>query len=304
MAIVIILIFTQAILSAYLLIMKKEIRSIKRQLQEHLAGKEKPVDVTLINKDIVNLASEINDLIAYQKNKSIEILKQEQQLKEAISNISHDLRTPLTSIIGYLQLLNKTDLLPEQKEYVETILSRSEDLRRLISDFYEISVWEAKETIPNLKRINLDKILVDIILAYAEQFEKKGIVPQFKPLEEPTFVIADEVMLKRVIDNLVLNAITYGKNIFQVTIKKSKDVCIIFENKVSSGYTIDVTRLFDKFYTDDLSRNSSGTGLGLYIVKLLMEKMNGTANATLKDNVLRIVLFVEVTGKRSNEKRM
>ena len=111
-------------------------------------------------------------------------------------------------------------------------------------------------------------------------------------------------MLKRVIDNLVLNAITYGKNIFQVTIKKSKDVCIIFENKVSSGYTIDVTRLFDKFYTDDLSRNSSGTGLGLYIVKLLMEKMNGTANATLKDNVLRIVLFVEVTGKRSNEKRM
>lgn len=292
MAIIIMLSFIIIVLLAYLLILKKEICSIRRQLQGHLTGTKKVIDVSLIDRDIANLAAEINDMIVYQKESNIQILKQERQLKEAISNISHDLRTPLTSIIGYLQLLNKTELTPDQKEFVNTVLFRSEDLRRLIGDFYDISVWEEKETTPALKRINIDNVLANSILSYVEQFESKGIIPQFRALGEAAFVIADEMMLKRVIDNLVSNAISYGVSVFQVTIIKNKNIYITFENDISDGYTIDVDRLFDKFYTADVSRNNSGTGLGLYIVKLLMEKMNGMVTATRSNDILRIVLVL------------
>lgn len=139
MIVILFLIIIIAVLSAFLIILKNEMRSIKRQLHKHIAGNERPIDISLIDKDITGLASEINDIIFYQKEKNIEILKREKQLREVISSISHDLRTPLTSIIGYLQLLQKTKLDSEQQEFVDTVLSRSEDLRRFINIFYDIS---------------------------------------------------------------------------------------------------------------------------------------------------------------------
>lgn len=293
MAVTVILLIIIVALAAFLFLLKREVRSIKRQLHERINGNEKPVEVSLIDKDITGLASEINEVVFYCKEQNIEILKRERQLKEAISNISHDLRTPLTSIIGHLQLLHKTVLEPGQRVYVETVLSRSEDLRNLISDFYDISVWEAKESTPSLKKINLDNLLANTVLAYTEQFEKNAITLHILFLDEPTYVIADEAMLKRVVDNLISNVINYGNDDLKITIKKDDKVSVTFQNVVQDGQWIDVNRLFNKFYMVDLSRSHSGTGLGLYIVKLLMVKMGGTVKAKFKDNHLSIDLSLE-----------
>lgn len=290
MAVTIILLIIIATLVAVLFLLKREVRSIKRQLHERVNGNEKPVTVSLIDKDTTELASEINEVITDYKEQSVEILKREQQLKETISNISHDLRTPLTSMIGHLQLLQKTHLVHEQQEFVETVLSRGDDLRSLIGDFYDISVWEAKESIPNLKKISLDNLLANTVLMYTEQFEKQNMTPHISFLDEPTFVIADEAMLKRVVDNLLSNAINYGTDRLDIAISYDDTISITFQNTVQDGQMIDVNKIFDKFYTADLSRNHAGTGLGLYIVKLLMVKMGGTVNAIFEDSNLHIIL--------------
>lgn len=279
-----------AALIAFICLRKSEVRSIKGQLYERMLGNEKPVDVSFIDKDLTDLASEINEIITYSKEQNLKLQKREQQLKEAISNISHDLRTPLTSIIGHLQLLQKTDLEPEQRQFVDTVLARSGDLHNLINDFYDITIWEIKDTIPNLKRINLDNILANTVIAYTDLFEKKAITPYILFLDEPTFIIADEAMLQRIVDNLITNAINHGTDELKISIKKTDCVSITFENIVQDGQEIDTDRLFDKFYTADLSRSHSGTGLGLYIVKLLMEKMGGSANAIYTDRSLRIII--------------
>lgn len=193
-------------------------------------------------------------------------------------------------MIGHLQLLQKTKLVHEQQEFVETVLSRGDDLRSLIGDFYDISVWEAKESIPNLKKISLDNLLANTVLMYTEQFEKQNMTPHISFLDEPTFVIADEAMLKRVVDNLLSNAINYGTDRLDIAISYDDTISITFQNTVQDGQMVDVNKIFDKFYTADLSRNHAGTGLGLYIVKLLMVKMGGTVNAIFEDSNLQIIL--------------
>ncbi|MCC0687993.1 sensor histidine kinase [Clostridioides sp. ES-S-0056-01] len=272
--------------------MRKEIRSIKNQLHERTKGIEKPIDIVLIDKNLIELAAEININQSLQKENRLSILKREHQLKESISNISHDLRTPLTSMLGYLQLLQKTELSNEQKEYLDISLSRGKYLQALINNFYDISLLEDKEFTLTLERINLDNILADIILSFTNQFEERNITPSIKFSDKPTYVIADETMLKRLVMNLVSNVIRYGSKELLIEILYTDFIEVHFQNEIRNEKNIDTDRLFDKFYTADLSRNHSGSGLGLYIVKVLAEKMGGKVSAYMKKQNLVISLYL------------
>lgn len=196
-------------------------------------------------------------------------------------------------MIGYLQLLQKTELSDEQKEYLNIALSRGRYLQTLINDFYDISLIENKSSIPVLEKINLDNILTDTVLSFTKQFEEKCMTPIITFLSMPTYVIADETMLKRIIVNLISNAIRYGAKELQIKILKENDVVLIFQNVVEHEKSIDVIRLFDKYYTADISRNQSGSGLGLYIVKLLAEAINGNVSAQLNGDKLTITLYLK-----------
>lgn len=259
-------------------------------MHEHTKGVEKPIDVVLIDKNLTGLAAEINISHSLQKEKELSILRKERRLKESVSNISHDLRTPLTSMIGYLQLLQKTKLENEQKEYLEISLARGRYLQTLIDDFYDISLLEDKENTPVMEKINLDNILADIILSFTEQFEERNIIPTITFADKPTYVKADETMLKRIVMNLVSNAVRYGTKELQIEIAHADYIEVNFTNRIQNQQNIDISRLFDKFYTADLSRNHSGSGLGLYIVKVLAEKMGGEVTATLQEQTLNIRL--------------
>lgn len=276
----------------FLFLLKREISSLKKQLQDYSQGIEKPIDIVFIDKNLTDLAAEINKNQAYKKEKNLALIRRERHIKELISNISHDLRTPLTAMIGYLQLLQKTELMDEQKEYLDIALSRGRYLQTLINDFYDISLLENKSSEPVLTKINLDNILADTVLSFTEQFEEKCISPMVTFLSSPTYIIADETMLKRIIVNLISNAIRYGTKELQIKILKTDYIELIFQNVVEHGKDIDVTRLFEKFYTADLSRNQSGSGLGLYIVKILAETINGNVSAQLKDDKLTIKLYL------------
>lgn len=285
---IVLLTILSIVLFISLFVVKKEIRSIKNQLHEHTKGVGKPIDVVLIDKNLTALAAEINISHSLQKEKELSILRKERRLKESVSNISHDLRTPLTSMVGYLQLLQKTKLENEQKEYLEISLSRGRYLQTLIDDFYDISLLEDKENTPIMEKVNLDNILADIILSFTEQFEERNIIPTITFANKPTYVKADETMLKRIVMNLVSNAVRYGTKELQIEIAHADYIEVNFTNRIQNQQNIDISRLFDKFYTADLSRNHSG--LGLYIVKVLAEKMGGEVTAALQEQTLNIRL--------------
>lgn len=270
--------------------LKRQIRSITKQMNQLNQGKsEKILDLSLIDSDLENLASELNQ--QYQKQRSItaSALRQEENLKESIANLSHDLRTPLTIIIGHLQLLQKSKLSEEQTNRVEVALRKSFRLKNLISTFYELSVLDSNHMELNLENINVSNLFMDFIAEQASQFYKKQIQPEIHMPQSSIFIKADSNMLERIFQNLLTNAIKYTKGAINISFfDTQKHVIFQIENTIDESHQLDTERIFERFYTGNPSRNGESSGLGLAVVKSLVEKMNGTINASLCNNSLSI----------------
>lgn len=270
--------------------LKRQIRSITKQMNQLNQGKsEKILDLSLIDSDLENLASELNQ--QYQKQRSItaSALRQEENLKESIANLSHDLRTPLTIIIGHLQLLQKSKLSKEQTNRVEVALRKSFRLKNLISTFYELSVLDSNHMELNLENINVSNLFMDFIAEQASQFYKKQIQPEIHMPQSSIFIKADSNMLERIFQNLLTNAIKYTKGAINISFfDTQKHVIFQIENTIDESHQLDTERIFERFYTGNPSRNGESSGLGLAVVKSLVEKMNGTINASLCNNSLSI----------------
>lgn len=273
-----------ALLLARLLLLRRELGRMTEQLRRYnkrTTGKK--IDLTLFDKRLEALAVQINrqsDLFV-----DTEALRRrtENELRQAIANISHDIRTPLTSIIGFIQLLEAESTTPEEKlEYVTIVKNRTRRLQALLNDFFELSLIESSDYRLKTERIGMTTLLTDTLVGFYDRFNERGITPEIRLPKEEVAVYADESAVRRVLENLLANTVEHATGLVVIRFEqhhKTADFTIVNEAKELSES--DVRFLFDRFYTVDRTRSAQGSGLGLSIAKSLMDKMNGSLTAEL-----------------------
>lgn len=276
----------------------KEINRLTLELKKlNREGKIEKLRLSLPNKNIENLIVEINTLID-DKRKMENIYKgKDMELREAIANMSHDLRTPLTSIMGYVYLLNDDKLdKEERKEYLKIIEKRSAVLNDLITNFYGLSRIQADQYEIKLEPVNLELVLGEIIAAFYETLDYKFGEPEINIEEGLGPVLGDKQALNRIFTNLIENIIKHGEGEVKISLKKkNKYIVMEFSNKAEELEPKDVNRIFEKFFTKDRMRTGQNTGLGLAIVKLLVEKQGQKIEAKKVGNrlVINIIWSLE-----------
>ena len=250
------------------------------------------LDISLIDKDLERLAGILNQYNIRQRQAVAGVLRNEEYLKESVANISHDLRTPLTVILGHLQLLQKENLESSQAQRVKVIFSKAEKMKELVETFYDLSVLEEQQTVPEKEKFNISNMLINLITENAVALEKENILPEINLPDYSIYVYSDKNMVERILQNLLTNAIKYSVGTIKITLMEKENNNIIFtiENPMSDSSEIDCNRLFDRFYTGDKSRHNGSTGLGLAVVKTLVAILGGNIVAKVHANSLIITL--------------
>ncbi|WP_333886731.1 sensor histidine kinase [Clostridium sp.] len=289
---IIILIIFSIILLIRLIFIKIEIRNITNQLNDYNNLKlHKKVDVKLFDIDIENLAASVNKHIDINIQDKVTQKQTEYEIRKSIANISHDLRTPLTSVIGYMEMIKSKKLsCKKQDEYIDIALKRAYFLKELLNDFFELSIIESPEYNLKVEYINLNNILCEVVTTLYDNFAAKNITPRINLPDKDIIVVANKAASKRVIQNLITNMIKYAYGEVSITLKKDGDFAVIITSNLAKTLKAhDLNLLFSRFYKADLSRtNSNNTGLGLSIAKNLMNKMNGLIYAKLDKDILYI----------------
>lgn len=211
------------------------------------------------------------------------------ELKAAVTNISHDLRTPLTAIRGYLDLLEQEELSEEGGRYVEMIKNRSEHLAMLTEELFRYSVLLSEEKELAKEPVVLNAALEESMAGFYAVLTERGIRPEIYMPQEKVVRLLDASAVSRVFSNLLNNALKYSDG--DLEIELTEDGEIMFSNTAKELDKVQVGKLFDRFYTVDPARRS--TGLGLAIAKTLVEQMGGTIDAKYDDGRLRIILKFE-----------
>lgn len=274
---------------------KKQIRNISKQIEELTSEKsEKMLDISLIDKDLEQLAGIINRYNDKQRQAIAGTLRHENYQKESIANISHDLRTPLTVILGHLQLLKKENLTDLQARRIETIFHKAERMKELVQTFYELSVLDSEQITPRREEFNMSNMLMNLITDNAPALEAKNLVPQVDLPPYSVCLYSDCGMVERIIQNLLTNAIRYSSGDIKMSLKQEGKNRVVFtiENPIESNTELNPDRLFERFYTGDTSRHNGGTGVGLAVVKLLTNKLGGNVSAEIRSNVLTVSLII------------
>lgn len=272
-----------------LYLVKKQLKNIGKQMEEE---QERFVSMDLVDKDLEKVVVQINERIDSAQIERADARKEEQQLRTSISMISHDMRTPLTSVIGYLQLAKKNCKEEENLQNIEIALDRADYCNKLVNDFFELSVIDSDTYTPVMEKVNLCEVVCEEILANCVAFEKKGIMPIFEQADDTVWVLADKKLLVRVIQNLISNNIKYATGKVRYSI--SQDEKVLLEIVSDSAHEINAEKIFDKFYQGDSARGSEGTGLGLFICRRFMEDMNGRIWAESSDEEFRIKVELDL----------
>ncbi len=281
-----------AVLILKIIIMRHSMSEIADELSEKLSGDTNTlISVSSSDRCVRKLAARLNRELALLRRERLRYEKGDAGLRAAIMNVSHDLRTPLTAVSGYLDLLEDEEKSESAGKYLAVIRERTDEMRSLCKEFFSYSIASASLMPDNdSEKVETDLrgILEQSLAGAYASFVRCGIVPEISMPDEKVVRNVDRTALRRIFDNILSNAQKYSEGDLSVTLTPGG--LVTFENSARLGQ-VDAKRLFDRFFTVETAKNS--TGLGLSIAKTLTEAMGGSIGADYDNGRLCIYLRFE-----------
>ena len=266
--------------------LRKSAREIAEAFGDRLtADTNTLIDISTRDPYMRKLAADINIQLRLLRKDRHRYQQGDLELKEAVTNISHDLRTPLTAINGYLDLLEREETSEKVERYISQIKNRTEVMKNLTEELFRYSVVTSSQEL-KMERVDVVRVLEESLLSFYAVMQEKGIDPEIKLPEEPVWRQLDVGVVNRIFSNIISNALKYSDGDLSVVMDEKGS--ITFCNTAQNLNAVAVGRLFDRFYTVEASRNS--TGLGLSIAKILTERMGGSIVAEYRNGKLRILV--------------
>lgn len=276
--------------TAKLIVQKRQIAKIKEQI-DFCCNRDTQIEITLekLDKDTEQLAVSINHLLKKYRYSGQQIERNDSLFRDTITSLSHDLRTPLATANGYIQLLLEQGLSDQQREFVEIANERVSTVKMLLDQLFEFARIEANELKLHNQNTDVNSILRDVLATYFSEFEKKDIMPSIDIPDTPVMIWADKDALSRVFSNIIYNALIHGDGEYKISSAITEKHCkICISNRSETICQEDVPHLFDRFYTTDQSRTKKTTGLGLTIARRLTLQMGGEIEAQLQNKTFEI----------------
>ena len=270
--------------------LRADIRSLCEQLGEIERGSHMDLAVNSRQKPLLALCRRLNRVLQQKDANHIQYERAEKQLKQNITDLAHDIRTPLTGASGYVQLARECTDSAKKEHYLQTAGKRLGELTDMLEEMFLYTKLTAEDYMlpqENMKKLQVLPLLGECLLSLYTSFEEEGFSPEVAFQSEDFCVLGEEDALRRIFLNLIQNALLHGQG--GITILQEDDL-LIFENPVSPDQLPDTEQLFDRFYKADTARRKGSSGLGLFIVKELTEKLGGRVWAECDNARLRIVL--------------
>ena len=272
------------ILVAKIYILKKSLKEIESSLDKILkSDTNNLITTSSSDKDIKNLIIFLNKELKELRKQKLQYEAGNQELKKNITNISHDLRTPLTAINGYVDLLEKEELVESQKEYLSVVKKKVNELTELTSQLFDFSKTMDSNIQINKENCCINEILEETLSSYYAVLKEQNIAPNILICKEKVYKTINKISLIRIFENILSNVLKYSDGDLNVKLKENG--LIVFSNKANELDETTVQKIFDRYFTVENAQRS--TGIGLSIAKQLVELNGGTIIAKyIKENLI------------------
>lgn len=281
------------IVLSFYLFHRREVTRLSQKLQTLLHSfTHAELILDFPSSDITDLVNALNELLRVYHKQVYSLQKKDEAIKETITNLAHDLRTPVTAIQGYTQmLLQSPELSEEDLDAAAVINERLNVLNQLLNQLFEFARIEADEMEFSYTTFDLNAVLRSVAVSFFKSFEERKIIPALSIAEISFPFYGDEKAVTRIFENIISNALSHGKSDYHFSsYDDNENYHFSFQNFTDSINESDIDKIFNRFYTTDLSRSRKTTGLGLTIAKNLTVKMGGSISASLNNNVFEIVV--------------
>lgn len=281
------------IVLSFYLFHRREVTRLSQKLQTLLHSfTHAELTLDFPSYDITDLVNALNELLRVYHKQVYSLQKKDEAIKETITNLAHDLRTPVTAIQGYTQmLLQSPELSEEDLDAAVIINERLNVLNQLLNQLFEFARIEADEMDFSYTTFDLNAVLRSVAVSFFKSFEERKIIPVLSIAEISFPFYGDEKAVTRIFENIISNALSHGKSDYHFSsYDDNENYHFSFQNFTDSINESDIDKIFNRFYTTDLSRSRKTTGLGLTIAKNLTVKMGGSISASLNNNVFEIVV--------------
>lgn len=231
------------------------------------------------------LSDRLNDLLELRRIEKQYYQEKETLIADTYTNLSHDIRTPLTSLDGYFQLMEACENVEEQRRYLNIIHERIHSLNEMLEELFMFTKLKNESYRLELTSCCINRILKETVFSYYDDWVRREIQPDIQITEEQLYIDGNKQGLSRIIQNVIKNGLDHGEKKIRIVLKREQNQAVLrISNQVTASEQIDIEHVFDRFYKADAARSKTSTGLGLSIAREFVRRMNGEIGAKIEEN--------------------